>query len=102
MTILYPASKSVKSARRTFGVGILPQRPARLPIGPSEADLRWAAYELNKDCRDYEVVSTAEDRHYDRLADAAEALRLADAAEALRLADAAEALRFAEAGLPFA
>jgi hypothetical protein len=89
MTILYPASKSVKSAR-PFGLGIIasvpafvsddesrgpitdrPQRPDRLPSGPSEADRPWAAYELNKDCHDYEVVTTAEDRHFDAMAEAA-------------------------------
>ena len=69
MTILFDATKPVKTTRnRPFGLGIARQRDERLPYGPTHEDAAWWAYEANKDCRDYEVVSTAEDRHFDRMA----------------------------------
>ena len=36
--------------------GRLPQRERRLPIGPSDADAKWAAENLNADTTQYEVV----------------------------------------------
>lgn len=69
MSILFDSARIVKSARRPFGLGIFIQQPDPAPIGPSDSDRAWAAYELNKDSRDYTVVSTAEDRHLDHLAE---------------------------------
>ena len=68
MTILYHPGRLV-NRNTTFGLGIAkPARERRLPVGPSAADRAWAAYELNKDCRDYSVDTTAEDRRFDRMA----------------------------------
>lgn len=69
MSILFDSARPVKSSRRPFGVGIFSRRPVRSPVGPSEADRAWAAYELNKDCRDYDIIATAEDRRMERLAE---------------------------------
>ena len=69
MSILFHFARPVKSARRPFGLGIITRRPGHSPVGPSASDRAWAAYELNKDCRDYTVAATAEDRHLDRLAE---------------------------------
>jgi hypothetical protein len=61
MTILCIARPPVKPTRhasrpdRPFGEGILPAR--RTYFVPSAEDLAWAAYELNKDATDYDVVS---------------------------------------------
>lgn len=68
MTILFDAHRTVNRNRRPFGLGVARPGRDRLPVGPSPEDAAWAAYELNKDCRDYIVVATAEDRHFDRLA----------------------------------
>ena len=69
MTILFDATKPVKTTRnRPYGLGIVRQRPERLPFGPTPEDAAWWAYESNKGRRDYEVVATAEDRHFDRMA----------------------------------
>ena len=46
MVIFDSTRPNVKAARKPFGRGILPARPARFV--PSDADRAWAAYELNK------------------------------------------------------
>jgi hypothetical protein len=56
MTILYPARRNVKP----FAAGLILNRPGR-PRGErrmpyTAADLAWAAYELNKNTQDYEVI----------------------------------------------
>ena len=40
--------------------GRLPQRERRLPVGPSDADRRWAAANLNADTTQYEVAGMSE------------------------------------------
>lgn len=75
MTILYHPRRSV-NRNRAFGLGLGRNQADRLPFGPSAADREWAASELNKDSRDYVVVATAEDRHFDRLAEEAGATDL--------------------------
>lgn len=69
MTTLFDSKPRVKSARKPFGLGLGRNRADRLPVGPSAADAAWAAHELNKACRDYTVLVTAEDRHFDRMAE---------------------------------
>ncbi len=72
MTILFDATKPVKTTRnRPFGLGLGRYQAERLPIGPSDADRAWAAYELNKDARDYDVLVSAEDLRIERLAEEA-------------------------------
>src|SRR5438105_554296 len=51
-----PTHKTPRPAR-PFGEGIL-RRPARFV--PSDADLAWAAYELNKDATDFEVIGPSD------------------------------------------
>ena len=71
MTILFDSKPRVKATRpsRVFGLGLGRNRAERLPVGPSPEDAAWAAYELNKNCRNYEVISTAEGRRFDQLAE---------------------------------
>ena len=64
-----PAAR--KPARRIFGLGIFPQREARLPVGPSDADRAWAAYHLNAGCTDYDVVADPIEAEADRMAEEA-------------------------------
>lgn len=59
MTILYPAPVRVKRNRK-FGAGLLASRPTyRAPV--TAQDIQWWTVE----------TATAEDAHYDRLADEA-------------------------------
>ncbi len=58
MTILFDATRPVKSTRNTFGRGIAPARPARFV--PSQADLNWAAQHLNATATDYDVIGPAD------------------------------------------
>jgi hypothetical protein len=53
MTTLFDSARLVNPAH-TFGESILPTCTARFV--PSDEDLRWAAYELNKDCKDFDVA----------------------------------------------
>ncbi|MDB5349198.1 MAG: hypothetical protein JWN86_445 [Planctomycetota bacterium] len=78
MTALFDSKPRVKSARKPFGYGLGRNQAERLPKGPNVEDAAWAAYELNKACRDYAVVSTAEDRHFDRMAEDSAAMERAE------------------------
>src|SRR4051794_38454198 len=42
MVILYSSARKASRTAR-FGVGIIPQRPVRVPVGPSDADRSWWA-----------------------------------------------------------
>ena len=55
MIILFDATKPHKPSR-SFGQGLATARSERPSPGPTAEDRAWAAYELNKDCRDYSVV----------------------------------------------
>ncbi len=55
MTILYPTPAAVKSPRPMFAAGLVPARRTRI-AGPSLADRRWAAAELNRAATDYVVT----------------------------------------------
>lgn len=60
MSILFDSGKlSNRSRSRLFGLGLDP-RPERLPLGPTDADRAWAAYHLNADAHDYDVVCRPE------------------------------------------
>lgn len=73
MTILFDATRKVKTARRVFGQGI-PVGDCRQPY--SAADLAWAAANLNASATDYAVVGLTDDA-YDRMAaEAAEQSRM--------------------------
>lgn len=90
MSIIHRTRPQVKSARkiarpaRPFGEGIFPARERRMPF--TAADLAWAAFELNKDTRDYEVLvpgpapisGGSPDADWDALADEALALARLD------------------------
>ena len=67
MTTLFDSKPRVKPARKPFGVGL-----NRRFTGPTAEEAAWAAYEMNKDCQDYEVVTTDGEQDYDRLAEESE------------------------------
>lgn len=76
MTTLYSSTRPVKS-RKPFAIGL--SRPGRERRAPySAADAAWAAYHLNADSRDYEVVVSAEDRRFDAMAEDARQMDLAE------------------------
>jgi hypothetical protein len=72
MTTLFDSKPRVKTSRKPFGLGLGRNRAERLPFGPTAEDDAWWAYESNKNCRDYEVVVSAEDRDFDRRAEESE------------------------------
>jgi hypothetical protein len=74
MTILFDATRPVKlTEARRFAEG-LARRPSVRRMPYTAADLEWAAYELNKDATNYEVLACGQDREWDRRASEAFAL----------------------------
>src|SRR4051812_22915123 len=58
MTTIFDPTRNVKpTAPASFGRGLVPAHSPRFV--PSAADLAWAASELNRDSRDYDVVVSA-------------------------------------------
>jgi hypothetical protein len=71
--ILFDSTRTRKTTRRTFGLGLVKpadNRPRR--SGRSEADRAWATYHLNADCQDYFLAGDP-DAELDRRAAQAEA-----------------------------
>ena len=80
MTTLFDSARTVKTTRRNrlFSLGLGRHRAERLPVGPSAEDAAWWASESNRGCRDYTVIVTAEDRHFDRMAEEAAQMDLVE------------------------
>jgi hypothetical protein len=63
MTTLFDSTRPVKSARR-FAAGLSTER--RKPY--TATDLKWAAQELSRNARDYDVVSPGPEPDWDAMA----------------------------------
>src|SRR5581483_2000543 len=66
--VIFDATRPLVKSARTFGLSLARTgRHDRPPLGPSDADRAWAALNLNRDARDYEVLGLT-DAVADRLA----------------------------------
>lgn len=53
MAIVFHFRPARKTNSRTFGLGLFEQKERRLPVGPDEADRKWAAQHLNAETPQY-------------------------------------------------